>query len=1182
MSKLTTRITAMLLAGMLVIGSVPGSVLAASTDVDPDQTSEIVEEVYEDESSEAPASEGEMAEIEETSEVPMGAGETAETAEEVFTEDTSEAPVAAGDTSAESFPEEASVGEAAVQFYTVTLDANGGYFENEWDDAIRDYARQAEVVEKHIPVDGTVTAFPVFNDPDGQIMLFAGWSLERDGELVTMGDEEYAPVDNCVLYAVWQAAESEDAALAETEGQEVADENSEQVDSEKESDSIQHSMEAGGEGISNIAINRQYNENEQIEDPKVIESEDGIEEVTSEQNMNDGDDDDPQVLYPQVAFEEEEILAVAGYNKYLEYSASNIEGEYLDYDLIWESSRTDIALISSDGYLRPLRAGETIVSLSVEGTDIVASCKVTVVDPERESEYHLTKKDFEDVQEVEPGLIVGGLRKNTYGNVFLLPGKYIINEDICLDDMKEFYYEDNGEYSFSGEGSFYDSRIGDDGHWSTGTANYIFEDFTLNNVLISCYGIKIIGGNYKGLTLVIKDGCSMNNPGIYSGYFEGLYVWNENAFFEDNRFTIYGGEFLNGTISGRGGDTDIIDGSFKDVCVRGCCSIYGGVFVTEKEDYAIEVGWDNGLVYVFGGYFKGKIAAANSMQTNRLYLRGGTFENGQVGAVIIPTGYSSHQEAGKTIKNLLEPYGFKNAEYFEIVMDGDYYDVAKGIDGSVDVGFNIEKYDVKVTDAVYTGQNIIPEYRIIYPENMYYPNLTLGTDYELKVENNFDVGTGKLTINGKGEFFGTITSTFKIKPAPISNVIVAGLSDKTYNGASHTQSPIVKMGSTTLKENSDYNVSFANNINAGRATITIAGKGRYTGSKNISFMIKKAAQSITASNLSLTFPNSGKITASGNKGSLSYKSSNTAIATVDSTGKVTAKGAGKATITIIAAATNNYNAATKTITVNVAKAAQSITAKVAASSVAVGKTTTVSIMGNKGKKSYKSSNTAIATVDSSTGKVTAKKVGTVKITATSAATAQYNAASKTVTIKVVPAATTSLTAANQATGIKLTWNKVTGANGYKVYRGSTLIKTITSGSTVTFADTAANTNGTKYTYKIVAKASTGDSTLSKSVAVYRVARPTISSATNSAASKMTVKWGKNAKANGYQIQYSLSSSFASGNKAVTITSASTVSKVIGSLTKGKTYYIRIRTYKTVGSTKYWSEWSAKKSVKISK
>ena len=81
---------------------------------------------------------------------------------------------------------------------------------------------------------------------------------------------------------------------------------------------------------------------------------------------------------------------------------------------------------------------------------------------------------------------------------------------------------------------------------------------------------------------------------------------------------------------------------------------------------------------------------------------------------------------------------------------------------------------------------------------------------------------------------------------------------------------------------------------------------------------------------------------------------------------------------------------------------------------------------------------------------------------------------------------------------------------------------------------------------------------------------------------MTVKWKKNAKATGYQIQYSLSKTFASGNKSVNIAKVGTISKVIGSLTKGKTYYVRIRTYKTVGSTKYYSAWSAKKSVKISK
>ncbi len=49
-----------------------------------------------------------------------------------------------------------------------------------------------------------------------------------------------------------------------------------------------------------------------------------------------------------------------------------------------------------------------------------------------------------------------------------------------------------------------------------------------------------------------------------------------------------------------------------------------------------------------------------------------------------------------------------------------------------------------------------------------------------------------------------------------------------------------------------------------------------------------------------------------------------------------------------------------------------------------------------------------------------------------------------------------------------------------------------------------------------------------------------------------------------------------------MSSASTVSKTISSLTKGKTYYVRIRTYKTVSGTKYYSAWSSTKSVKISK
>ena len=440
---------------------------------------------------------------------------------------------------------------------------------------------------------------------------------------------------------------------------------------------------------------------------------------------------------------------------------------------------------------------------------------------------------------------------------------------------------------------------------------------------------------------------------------------------------------------------------------------------------------------------------------------------------------------------------------------------------------------------------------------------------------------GMLDVRADLDHNGTFETSVSGK-ADLSKAVVTSLASETYNGSPLTPLPEVKMNGWVLKQGTDYTVNYKNNINAGTATVVITGTGNYEGVITESFTINKAIQSIKASDMTLTFLKTATITASGNKGKLTYKSDNTSVATVDTTGKVTAKGVGTTTISITAAATSNYNAAMKAIAVKVSKADQSITAKAAASPIAVSKTTTVSISGAKGAKSFKSSDTTIATV-SSTGKVTAKKVGKVTITATSAATANYKAASKTVTIKVVPAATTSFTAANQATGIMLTWKKVAGANAYFIYRGSTQIAAIKNGSTVTYMDKKATSNGTKYTYKIIASASaTGRSTLSKSVTTYCMARPAISTLTNSAASKMTVKWGKNAKATGYQIQYCPDKTFKTGNKSVSINSASTVSKVIGSLAKGKTYYVRIRTFKTVGSEKYFSAWSSVKSVKISK
>ena len=80
---------------------------------------------------------------------------------------------------------------------------------------------------------------------------------------------------------------------------------------------------------------------------------------------------------------------------------------------------------------------------------------------------------------------------------------------------------------------------------------------------------------------------------------------------------------------------------------------------------------------------------------------------------------------------------------------------------------------------------------------------------------------------------------------------------------------------------------------------------------------------------------------------------------------------------------------------------------------------------------------------------------------------------------------------------------------------------------------------------------------------------------------LTVKWKKGSGIDGYEIEYSLKSTFKSSKK-ITVKGAGTASKIIKKLKKGKTYYVRIRAFKKTGGKTYYSEWSAIKSKKVKK
>lgn len=191
--------------------------------------------------------------------------------------------------------------------------------------------------------------------------------------------------------------------------------------------------------------------------------------------------------------------------------------------------------------------------------------------------------------------------------------------------------------------------------------------------------------------------------------------------------------------------------------------------------------------------------------------------------------------------------------------------------------------------------------------------------------------------------------------------------------------------------------------------------------------------------------------------------------------------------------------------------------------------------------------------------------------------------SKQVSGKTMLQAPTQKAASASYSSVKLTWSKVAGAQGYKVYRYSSktkkyeLVKTITRGDTVTYTNSGLAT-GTKYSYRMTSVRGKSESSQSKTVS----ATPTLSTPTSfkvkAGKKSAAVSWKKVSGANGYVVYRSTKSK--SGFKAVkTITKGSTVKYTNKSLKKGKTYYYKVRAYRTVNKKKVYSSYTKVLKVK---
>ena len=164
--------------------------------------------------------------------------------------------------------------------------------------------------------------------------------------------------------------------------------------------------------------------------------------------------------------------------------------------------------------------------------------------------------------------------------------------------------------------------------------------------------------------------------------------------------------------------------------------------------------------------------------------------------------------------------------------------------GTVTKSFEIAKADISSAAITYdagpygyTGKEWKPEVTVSFNS----ATLTAGNDYTVSYENNINAGTAKIIITGIGDHFTGLTEkTFTINSAEISGCTFAPIADVTYNTRAHTPEVTVAISGRTLEADKDYTVSYASNVNAGTATVTVTGKGNFTGSANTTFTIAKA------------------------------------------------------------------------------------------------------------------------------------------------------------------------------------------------------------------------------------------------------------------------------------------------------------------------------------------------------
>lgn len=436
-----------------------------------------------------------------------------------------------------------------------------------------------------------------------------------------------------------------------------------------------------------------------------------------------------------------------------------------------------------------------------------------------------------------------------------------------------------------------------------------------------------------------------------------------------------------------------------------------------------------------------------------------------------------------------------------------------------------------------------------------------------------------------GAMYGSLTW----KKCLLSNCTISVSPTKyVYDGKAKKPEITVKAGSLILRSGTDYSVSYRNHINAGTATAIVSGKGLWKETKLLNYTIEKIVPSLSFARNEVTkiygesaFQN---ILTKNTDGIIKYTSENTDVATVDRiTGIVTIHRAGKTTITAESDSTSIYKAGRASYTLNVKP--KVITRDY--SGTYDGKAHTADISAEGNAQVYYSVDTRLDYGNYTTAGSKTKPSRTVSgerevyyIAIPAEDANSNNVVCGSVWIKILKRNNT-IAAAN----IKKAFStKARTMNiGAKANEGAKLVffsnhksVTVNSAGKVKIAKKFIG----KATITIRASATENYKAASKKITVtVNPAGTKILKTGNISKKRAQIKWKRNNDITGYEIQYSTNKKFQSNVKKKNITGKSITSAQLTNLKKGKRYYVRIRTYKKIGKTKYYSAWSAKKSIK---